>query len=110
MNSLPETQSTQSQKMGNVETVVLEILHHTGSNKGVVELPKLLGLQGLKNPDVVATAAEAFGRLSGRLETEVEDLRTVYAHLKKLRELATQKGYADVLELLDQNLHYDRGY
>jgi hypothetical protein len=54
--------------------------------------------------------AQALSRLPERLEVSVEDLRTVGVQLDKIRTLASEKGYSDVLKVLDEKLPYDRGY
>ncbi len=51
-----------------------------------------------------------FEALPERLKTGAEDLRTVSLQLQKLRELAAQKNYSDILAILDEKKPYDRGY
>jgi len=93
---------TENQKSGNLGTVVDSIRGHTSTSKDLFETG--MALPG--DPRV----AELVAKLPGRLETAVEDLRTVSAQLDKLRQLANEKGYPDVLEVLEEKLPYDRGY
>ena len=95
-------EQTGNQRSGNLAMVVNEVKGHTQTNKDVFITAMMIP----ENPQI----GQLLIKLPKRLETAVEDLGAVERQLDKLKKLATEKGYSDVLKILDEKLLYDRGY
>ena len=109
MGKAQATNVVGSQELGSMDTVLQRMISHVSTNQDLVHVVDLIPAM-MDKPEMLERIAQIFKRVPGRLETELEDLRTVSAQVAQLRELATKKGYGDVLELLDQKLPYNRGY
>jgi len=86
------------------------MLGHADTFKGFLDEVLSLSPADWQNPEVLRVVAAGLSRVPRKLDTEIEDLTTIVQQMGKVRELATQRGYTDVLELLDQKLPYDRNY
>ena len=106
----PQTVVTPDQKSGNMETILSRVHHHVESNSELFSILQETIDGGLADPKILRGLGASLRKIPIRLNTETEDLTTLATHLARIKELAIQKGYADVLELLEQLLPYDRGY
>ena len=110
MSQVQASTSAGEQKLDAVEHILHRMLGHADTFKGFLDEVLSLSPADWQNPEVLRVVAAGLSRVPRKLDTEIEDLTTIVQQMGKVRELATQRGYTDVLELLDQKLPYDRNY
>jgi hypothetical protein len=78
---------------GNIEYILVDTAHHAADHKAG------LLFRGEASPKALEMAQYQFKRI--KVETEA-----VAGQIEKIRALATEKGYSDILTLLDEKLIY----
>ena len=104
------TRPAENQKSGAVEEILHSMIGHADTFKDFMIQVQSLTPAEFQITELTQIAAAGLRNIPIKLETEVEDLTTIVEQVGRLRALAAQKGYTDILEVLDQKLPYDRHY
>ncbi len=93
---------TENQRLGDISEILDQVRMHALTDRGIIHFAQ--------NSPHRPEAQLLLEKIPARLITSMEDLASVEEQLKKLRALAVERNYRDVLEVLDEQIPYNRGY
>ena len=108
--SQPQATPAENQKLDPIEQILHVMIRHADTHKGFLATVESLTPADWLKPDVARIAVAGLSKTPAKLATQIEDLTTIVQHIERLKALAAERGYNDILEFLNQKLPYDRNY